>query len=140
MPLSKNINTYSDIATVLQAVVASGKEQATWRLPTVGQAVRFVQRAYQYRLLLQKALAASAAKGVQPPTPYDKMRMTRVENEILIDLAPPIVGEFIENGIPIGGPQKVVSAPQSVGLKLDPKDQSFLESLAQLARDVGDEG
>lgn len=140
MPLSKNINTYSDIAQVLAAVVASGKERATWRLPTVGLAVRFVQRAYQYRLLLQRQLATAAGKGIQPETPYDRMRMTRTESDVLIDLFPPVQGSFVEDGLEVTPTRVVeVAATQGQPLKLGKLDTSFLAELEALAKENGSE-
>lgn len=149
MPLSKNINSYADVAQVLAAVVASGESRKTFRLPTTGLAVRFVQRTYQYRLLLQRQLSLAAGKGIQPATPYDKMKMFRDGPDVVIDLAPPIEGNFVEADGTLSAPPPVtetlaVPMPNRT-LTLEQvdrstQDEAFLLNLQNLAREVGDEG
>lgn len=74
MPPSKNLNTYSDIAAILQAVRNSGADTASYTCETPGQAVNFRSRVYQYRSLLRKqAKEAVNRPGFEPTTDWDDL-------------------------------------------------------------------
>lgn len=110
MALSSNINTYADVAAVLEAALPAGR--ATYTLPTPGMATRFAQRAYKYRLLLQKAEKESKnIRGYQPPTPYDQMRLRKEGCVVEIDFAPAAAGVL---SLPTGErihPEPIVHSP-----------------------------
>lgn len=91
MGLSNNIHLYSDVAAVLKTALDAGG--GTYRLDTPGAATRWMMRANKYRLLLQKQEAARAGvRGYQPPTPFDRMRLRRVANEVEINFNPQPTG------------------------------------------------
>lgn len=88
MPLSSNLNTYADVAAVLEPVANAGG-RASYELPTPGKAIRWRQRAYKYRELLQKELQRAAHRGaIVPRTPYDTMRLDLKGPLVLIDMVP----------------------------------------------------
>ena len=142
MPLSKNIHAFSDIAQILTAAVAYPR--ITYDAGTRGKAIRFVQRCYQYRLLLQAQLKAqSTVKGFTPPTPFDRMKITYDPlnpAHVILDFNPEPQGEFI---LPSGerlAPKAVapIAAPTpqpgAIGLQLtqaplSPDDNSLLSAL-----------
>ena len=72
MTHSKNLGSYTDVARILDAVVAAGKP-ARYELETHGEAVRWRARAYRYRSLLQAKGHERALDipGYIPTTPYD---------------------------------------------------------------------
>jgi len=65
MPLPKNINTYADVAIILEPARKEGGAEYT--LDSHKEAVRWRQRAYYYRTLLYER------DGF---TPYDNMKLT----------------------------------------------------------------
>jgi hypothetical protein len=72
MGLSKNINAFTHVQPVLNAAL---KHNAiTYTLPDIKAAFRWRLEAYHYRKLL-------AASG---PTPYDRLVMRVVKNQVLI--------------------------------------------------------
>ena len=73
MPLSKNINTYADVQSVLHSAHTAGG--AVYTLTSVNEAIRWRQRAYYYRTLLYEQ---------QGFTPYDTMKLVIKANIIYI--------------------------------------------------------
>lgn len=141
MALSSNINTYADVAAVLEAALPSGK--ATYTLPTPGMATRFTQRAYKYRLLLQKAEKdAKGIRGYQPPTPYDQMRLRKEGCMVFMDFAPAAVGIL---SLPSGEkihPEPLIHnppIPAEAAATFTPRITSSSESLADLAAALREE-
>jgi hypothetical protein len=142
MPLSKNIHSYSDVASVLATALPSGS--ATYRLASDGAAVHWMQRANKYRLLLQaEEKAKTSVKGYQPPTPYDRMKLVRKGAAVEIDFNPTPAGELslpggkvvkptpIEDRPPPPAPVPVFS-PRTAEISLE-------DAAAQLAAQFDDE-
>lgn len=151
MPLSKNIHTFSDIAEILTAAVAYPR--ITYDAGTRGKAVRFVQRCYQYRLLLQAQLKAqSNVKGFTPPTPFDRMKISYepgVPSHVILDFDPEPQGEFIlPSGervpakamapIPAPTPEVETIGLQLVKAPLNENDSSLLSALEGIMKEEGE--
>jgi len=150
LPLSKNINTYTDVAEILQA--AKPHTRIIYDAGTRGKAVRFLQRCYQYRLLLMAQLKGqSAIKGYQPPTPYDRMKLSYVPGipqHVIIDFDPAPQGEFILPGGERIAPTltEAIRADSGVPLhlpaltpQLTEKDAGLLDALTAIVGEVQDE-
>ncbi len=152
MPLSRNINNYADVAAVLNQVLAAGETTATYRLPTQGKAVSWMQRAYMYRKLFQEQAKAQAGVArYQPPTPYDSMQLSRIGDSVKIDFAPAPLGELVLPGCRVIKPEHAVvkheepeaeadrRAPSPVILKpaLAPKPEALAEAAARLIEELG---
>lgn len=84
MPLSKNLNTYTDVLQVLTTARKNGG--AVYELRSPGAATNWVARAYYYRTLLTKTAIARAGqvKGFIPSTDWDDMLLTREGAKITI--------------------------------------------------------
>lgn len=112
MPMSTNINTYADVAAVLEEVLPVGRGEYT--LPTPGQAKHWAQRAYKYRLLLQKQVAAqNPVKGYTPPTPLDRMKLVVTGTRVAIDMNPQVTGRLSLPGGRVVTPPVKDMAPQA---------------------------
>lgn len=117
LALSSNINTYSDVAAILQQILEAGGT-ATFTLPSAGKAIQWRQRAYKYRLLLQAQYRTQAnIKGYTPPTPYDRMKMVNTANRIQIDMEPAPEGTIL---LPSG---KIVKPEPGTPLRAPPNPQ-----------------
>lgn len=151
MPLSTNINTYADVAAVLEQAAPHGK--ASYRLPTAGKATHFMQRAYKYRLLLQRQVRDQAGvKNFQPATPYDNLKMKVVGTAVELDFAPEPQGELTLPGGKVLKPKAITIEP--VAPKVDapadaplfrPRTAPALDALSEaaaalLAKEAEDEG
>jgi len=86
-PRTATLGSYSDIRTILDAVLARGDCVLT--LDTPGQAINMRQRCYRYRALLQKKMEADQAPliaagklspGALPETPYDNI-LIQIDND-----------------------------------------------------------
>ena len=143
MPLSTNIHAYADIEAVLAEALPHG--YATYRLATDGQATHWMMRANKYRLLLQKAEAAKAGiKGFQPPTPYDRMKLTRKGSAVEIDFNPQPKGKLsLPSGEVIHPTAKEErAAPPPPPAAFTPKvgsPSALDEAAAELLKEFGDE-
>jgi hypothetical protein len=84
MPFSTNINTYSDVVSVLSAARAAGG--AVYELPPKAMARNWVARAYYYRKLLVKAARQRAGNlpGFTPSTDWDDMRLEVTDTNVHI--------------------------------------------------------
>lgn len=151
MPLSTNINTYADVAAVLEEAAPHGK--ASYRLPTPGKATHFMQRAYKYRLLLQRQERDRVGvKNYQPPTAYDNLKMRVVGSSVELDFAPEPQGELTLPGGKVIKPRAVTIAPEprKPDMPADvaafrPRTAPQLDALSEaaaalLAKEAGDEG
>lgn len=72
MGKSRNPNMYSDVAAVLDAVIASGG-QAVYTSESPAAAHGWRARAYQLRLLLRDLQAQTLPPGLAPTTKYDHL-------------------------------------------------------------------
>jgi len=70
MPNKRNPNSFSDVAAVLDTVLARGGS-GKYRLARKGLAVRWRQRAYQLRLILLDLAAETCVPGQAPSSKYD---------------------------------------------------------------------
>lgn len=84
MPFSTNINTYSDVVSVLTAARKAGG--AIYELASPAKARNWSARAYYYRKLLVKAAQARAGKvpGFVPSTEWDDIELEVVGNSVRI--------------------------------------------------------
>lgn len=144
MPLSKNINTYTDVAEVLASILPH--RRASYVVNDRGQARRFMQRCYAFRLLLQKQEAArSGTKGFQPPTPYDRMKLTLDEEnprKVWVDFDPAPVGKIVlEDGTSVApkAPEQGVKLTLPKPAEVPEKDLNLLAALKDLGGLLGDE-
>lgn len=80
MGKSRNPNTYSDVAAVLDAVLARGGE-GKYRLSRRGEAIRWRQRAYQLRLILRDLAEKTCVPGQAPSTKYDHLVLLHDESD-----------------------------------------------------------
>jgi len=76
LPVSKNINSYTDIRQVLDSALAVGG--ARIRINTKGSARHWMQRAYSFRklALATESTAVGHIIGYTPSTPYDSMKLS----------------------------------------------------------------
>lgn len=70
MPNKRNPNSFSDVAAVLDTILARGGS-GKYRLARKGLAVRWRQRAYQLRLILLDLAAQTCVPGQAPSSKYD---------------------------------------------------------------------
>ena len=138
--MSTNINTYADVAAVLEQVIPVG--HARYTLDNPGMARHWIQRAYKYRLLLQKQLAsANTVKGYIPKTALDRMKLRCEGATVVIDLNPQITGRLSLPGGKVITPSVeplATSAPQApmagpFSGPLFPDDDPMLEAARLLA-------
>lgn len=143
MPLSKNINTYTDVKAILDQIQTHGS--GIYTLATPGKARNWMMRAYQFRKLFQdEGKLRANIKGYTPPTNYDTMRMRLVGHTVEIDFAPEPEGTLT---LPSGEKIKPASAvalpslPETEKREKKPvksADVSDLETLAlRLAEEFG---
>lgn len=137
MPLPTNINAYADIKAVLEPTIAAGGGK--YRLPSPKEAVRWRQRAYRYRILLQRQLAAASnLKGYTPPTAYDAMRLTISIGDprtVIIEMVEQPMGELILNTGETFRPQvQVVEAPAKPDAPIPQAEEDALLTAANLLR------
>jgi hypothetical protein len=100
VPLSENINTYSDVKPILDAALKSNG--GVYRLASFNDAIRWRQRAYKFRLLVQRrATREMNIAGAEGSTPYDTMilRIAGTRPEVIIEFQAPR-GEFVPNEEP----------------------------------------
>lgn len=102
MGKSRNPNTYSDVAAVLDAVLASGGE-ATYTADSPAAAVVFRARANHLRLLLRDLAAETLPPGFAPSSKYDHLvlRLKKDSCEVQIGLRKPTGALTLPNGTPI---------------------------------------
>jgi len=85
MPLSKNLNTYYDVAQVLVSLRQIGG--GFYELNTHGEAVMWRSRAYYYRSLLGKADRERLGNvpGYAPVTDWDDMFLTVIDTKVKVE-------------------------------------------------------
>lgn len=68
MPSTRSPAAYTDVAAVLDQALL---KDVTYQLPTKGKAVRWKQRAYALRIILQQLSLSTLVPGQAPHSKYD---------------------------------------------------------------------
>lgn len=115
MGKSRNPNTYSDVAAVLDAAIAAGGE-AIYETSHYAEATRWRARAYQLRLLLRDLAAETLPPGMAPTTRFDHLLLTIDKKEptkVRISVRKPTGRLVTPEGKPIevAGPRDVQRNP-----------------------------
>lgn len=110
MPLTTNINAYADVSRVLEAARNAGGARFT--LPSARDAVRWRQRAYQYRKLLYQR---------RGHTPYDMMQLT-LDGETVIIQFRDVTG--------------ALTSLEGEPLKEEETDEEWLEAAEQFVKNL----
>ena len=111
---------FGDIKPLMDAALASGG--GIYHAPTSGQAVRFRQRAYQFRKAFREAAAPAAS-------PYDRLTIKRLApGDTKVEIVPiSLPGTFtpaegppvIETAAPVLEDDELLQAAEALKFKLD---------------------
>lgn len=125
MPAPRTLGAFADVKTVLDAALRANG--GTYRLRTHGAAIKWRQRAYQYRKLLLDIAERNDITGLVPAsTPYDGLEL-RIEGSAVIIAPREPVGEFI----PASGP-----AINLEEVKKETEENEFTEAARKFADEL----